>query len=199
MPIVLGNIEDMPVLDSGTDLVAGWAANNLATFRENSQFTAGAGAAQGNKTLWTATTGKHQGKLRIDRQRIIGVNPRNKEITQYVGRQKGKKHKNDPTITVLDPSGYPEHKFIEVTKEVTVFDYVWTLFAAQVDKTHNQVFVLNNHNMINAVGAARFEDIWKVTLQHGGGAVLTSNENRLPEGFTMMKTIADDEGAIQYW
>ena len=205
MPIVMGNYGDMPVLKEDVRIVVDWVDAALATFRTHTQNLIGLGAGQANATLWTSDSGKHSGKLRVDRQRVIGVNQRKTEKPLYTMKPPGRLRRTGATMTgTTDPTekerlegeGYRVHS--ESTKEVTVADYVWTLFATQVDDTHNQLFVLNNFNILNAVGQAQLTSIWHECLKVGGGAVLTNDGARVPAGFTASKVLADDD-EIEFW
>ena len=205
MPIVMGNYDEMPVLKEDVGIVVGWVSTALATFRMHTQNHIGLGAGQSNDTLWTSDTGKHSGKLRVDRQRVIGVNQRKTSAKLYTMKPSGKLKRGGATMTgTTDPGerdslieqGYKLHS--ETTKEVDVADYVWTLFATQVNKTHNQLFVLNNFNILNTVGQDQLTKIWHACLKAGGGAVLTNDSARIPEGFNASKVLADDD-EIVFW
>ena len=205
MPIVMGNYGEMPVLKEDVRIVVGWVETALATFRLHTQNHIGLGAGQANDTLWTSDTGKHSGKLRVDRQRVIGVNQRKTQAKLYTMKPSGRLKRTGATITgTTDPAekerleglGYSLHS--ESTKEVAVADYVWTLFATQVDDTHNQLFVLNNFNILNTVGQAQLKNIWHECLKVGGGAVLTNDGARIPDGFTATTVLADDD-EIAFW
>lgn len=205
MPIVMGNYGDMPVLKEDVRIVVNWVSDALATFRMHTQHHVGLGAGQANETLWTSDSGKHSGKLRVDRQRVIGVNQRKTAAKLYTMKPSGRLRREGATITAttdvgerdrLVEAGYRLHS--ESTKEIDVADYVWTLFATQVDDTHNQLFVLNNFNILNAVGQDQLTSIWHECLKVGGGAVLTNDGARVPSGFTATKVLADTD-EIAFW
>ncbi len=198
MPIVLGNAYTMPVLDEDVSILLKWVSTALADFRAHSQNPVGLGAAGGNATLWTSTTGKNSGTLRVDRQRVIGVNQRVETVPLYI-MKKGKELRGvtDPAAReTMEGQGYRVKS--EGTKDITVADYVWTLFATQIDKTHNQLFVLNNNNMLNTIGQDQLTAIWRETIQNGGGAVVTNDQTRLPEGFVKTNAVGDTEEVSFY-
>ncbi|WP_282609327.1 hypothetical protein [Pelagibius sp. Alg239-R121] len=205
MTIVMGNYDEMPVLKEDVKIVVEWVSTALATLRAHSQNPIGLGAGQANATLWTSDTGKHSGKLRVDRQRVIGVNQRTTSAKFYTMKPPGKlKRKGATSVGTTDPSekvrleglGYKTGS--ETKKDVQVADYVWTLFATQVNDTHNQLFVLNNFNVLNTIGQAQLTTIWHECLKCGGGAVLTNDGARVPDGFTASKVLADTDD-IEFW
>ena len=181
--ILLSYGTEMPHLKSGKSTVLGWVRNlyGLGKFRESTQFPTGLDLAEGNKTL----AEEEDGKLRIDRQRVIGINERVQSSSFFRIRDKSQArgYSDYPTADAAQEAlGRKKAKILEVKKDITVADYVWTLFACQYDETHNRVFVLNNYNLLGALGEDDWVATWDFTITNHCTAILTDVATRTPSG-----------------
>lgn len=168
-------------LESGLNTVLGWVEDlrTNGTFRAHTQFTLGMDNAAGNATL------VEEGTLRIDRQRVVGVNQRTTPKTKYLVKVNNKFQEFDTEADAKEAGG--NKKIQTKTINVTVADYVWTLFAVQSGKdsgakSHNRVFVLNNHNLVNTYDAEQWRKIFKTSVQNKSAMIITSTATLLPSG-----------------
>lgn len=170
-------------LSSGKATVLDWVREirTNGKLREHTQFPVGMDAVSSNKTI------KEAGTLRIDRQRVISVNERVEKRTEYGFVNQGRTQTFATRELAAEAAG--KKKIIEIKKEVTIADFVWTLFAVQsgkdsAAKSHNRIFVLNNHNMVNNYTADQWVAIFETSLDNESGMILTSRESLVPSGVT---------------
>ena len=182
--IVISNYKEMPLLKTKVDQVVSEARKlfDSGALRRDTQYGAPLGAAQANHTYWTETTPPK--KLRIDRQRVVGIGEKVTPVTKYAVKKAGKGAVGFDMFATMDAAkaAAGKKRVTELKSDDKTYDAIFTLFATQKDRTHHQVFVLNNNNMLNNLGGDNFEKVWKYTLQNQCTAIITDQLNNVPAG-----------------
>ena len=169
------------------------AVDNLAQLGKFSQHIQnvvpqGSGA---QTTLWKKP-GKGN-KLRIDLQRIFNTGAsETKTVTTYRIKTKVYPTREDAEASLANIRANMRPAISELTKSITSYECIWSLFAVQEDTSYNQIFVLNNPSF--SPSEQEWHTLFQNTLASRCAAVVTDNLTHLPSDFeqgAMVLTVAE--------
>jgi hypothetical protein len=163
------------------------AVRNLAQLGKFAQYTryTEPGGSGIQTTLWKAK----ESKLRLDLQRVFstGAAKVSKAETFWVKGKRVAKEEYD----AAQKKPLKQRPSTNVTEEtVTTYDTskIWSLFSVQEADSYNQVFVINSPTYNPSVD--QWVNLFENSLRNVCAAMVTTERNNLPEGFTAYDIIA---------